>query len=82
MSSGVCKGGDKAPKEKENKMTTPTHAGTLLPYENYYKRVSAWMDRKTFRVALKTSGCCYVIRDRVYLDEEMFQRFQEKMRAS
>lgn len=38
------------------------------------------MDRKTFRVALKTSGCCYVIRDRVYLDEEMFERFQAKMR--
>ena len=67
---------------KSHPPITPTHAGTLLPYENYYKRVSAWMDRKTFRVALKTSGCCYVVRGKILVDEEMFQRFQEKMRAS
>jgi len=41
-----------------------THAGTLLPYTEFYRRVSSHMSLKEFRVALKTSGCCYVVREK------------------
>lgn len=56
-----------------------THAGSLRPYEEYFRRVSSHMTMKEFRVALKTSGCCYVVRNRVLMDEEMWDRFKAKL---
>lgn len=56
-----------------------THAGTLLPYTEFYRRVSSHMSLKEFRVALKPSGCCYVVREKVLVDEEMFEKFRAKL---
>ena len=56
-----------------------THAGSLLPYTEFYRRVSSHMSLKEFRVMLKTTGCCYVVRAKVLLDEEMFQRFMKRV---
>ena len=58
---------------------TPLHPGSLRPYEQYYSKVQFVMGRKQFRVALKTTGCCYVIRNKVMLDDEMFERFLERL---
>ena len=56
-----------------------THAGSLLSYTEFYRRVSSHMSLKEFRVALKTSGCCYVVRSKVLVDEEMFEKFKAKL---
>lgn len=61
-------------------MNALTHAGSLRPYAEFYSRVAGKMSQKEFRVALKTTGCYYVLRGtKVMLDEEMWEKFKEKM---
>lgn len=59
-----------------------THAGSLLPYTEFYRRVSSHMSLKEFRVMLKTTGCCYVVRSKILMDEEMWAKFKAKLEKS